>query len=224
MATRDIELAEYQRIRRRVEVFSSWVKCSTEELVGILEYAIFPEPMDTFHGRSFIIQHLYLFRSHELTESELERLEAIASSTSPSPLEHSPKEKLECYLAVLRNDAARLKRFWEGHQGDWSVWDAMTTAAGDLRSTDPQIIAGLISVVETSLMFGPRRAAVIALGKIGRAVGARAAEVISREIYDSSEEIAQLKQRVLARLSTAEADWQRCQGCASKSRLAGKAL
>jgi hypothetical protein len=72
-------------------------------------------------------------------------------------------------------------------------------------------------MVEAPGMFGPRREAMVALGRLGQAVGPeraeRAAAVIRAEIYDSSPEVARARVLALARLEDATAIWARCTAC-----------
>src|SRR5215468_6173197 len=96
---------------------------------------------------------------------------------------------------------------------DWSTWDAFTDAAGNLPTLDQDIIAQLIKIVETPFMFGPRWEAMVALGKIGTSAGPRAVDVIEKSIYDSSDHVTAVRNRVVARIRQPASNWIQCPHC-----------
>lgn len=206
--------SDIHRMGQRVLAFTSWTQSSTNELIRILEEADVPGPVDVYRGCSYIIDLLYRFRSADLTEPRIARLERLLLSEDPG-FAAFVKPELECYLAVWREDPTRLKKLWREHlaqQTNWAIWEAFTAAAGDLGVSDPDIVAHLIEVVETPSMFGPRFAAAMALGKIGPAAGPRAAAVIQSVIYDNSD-FAAVRDRAVARIRSKDAEWIRCPAC-----------
>gem|GEM_PF-3562532 len=223
--------AETTRVAKRIAIFKSWANCGIDELIDILIERRIHEPMDVFYGSLHIINRLYKIHGPQLSERHLARLEQFAQPNNlGSELERAQKE-LQCFLTVLQNAPNRLKAFWERHHNpnvdwqtwDWRTWDAFTDAAGDLPTLDQDIIAQLIKVVETSyikvdetpfpLMFGPRRKAMVTLGKIGPPAGLRAVEVIEKSIYDSSDDVTAIRNRVVARIQQPASDWIQCPNC-----------
>ena len=210
------EQAETTRIAARVAIFNAWTNCGIDALMDIVIERRFQEPMDVFHGSSHIINRLYKIYGPQLTRRHLARLEQFAQATNLGNDQESAQERLQCFLAVLQNDPDRLKVFWERHHHpnvDWSTWDAFTDAAGDLPTLDQDIIAQLIKVVETPFMFGPRMEAMVALGKIGPPSGLLAADVIEKSIYDSSAQVAAIRNRVVARIRQLASEWIQCPRC-----------
>lgn len=203
--------------QKRVEIFNSWTQKSARELISMLEKRDFQPPMNLFHSSDYIIDRLYDVRSHELAAPLIRRLEKYASSTSMHVLEESTKLKLECYLAVLTKDKNRLKRLWKRNVSKelnhHSMWTAFTTAAGDMRTSDRQIIDHLIRVVKAPGFFSMRYPAMVALGKIGPSAGEEAATTILQVIYDSSEEIKVLRDRIVLRIRAREDEWVKCERC-----------
>jgi len=218
--------AETARVAKRIAIFNSWANCGIDELIDILIERRIHTPMDVFHGSSYIVNWLYKIHGPQLTERHLARLEQFAQANTLVSEQERAQKELQCFLTVLQNDPDRLKAFWERHHNpnvDWPTWDAFTDAAGDLPTLDQDIIAQLIKVVETSyikvdetpfpLMFGPRRKAMVALGKIGPPAGLRAVEVIEKSIYDSSDDVTAIRNRVVARIQQPASDWIQCPHC-----------
>ena len=210
------EQADTDRISKRVDIFNSWTTCGSDELIDILVNQRFHEPMDVFYGSTRIINCLYKIHGPQLTGEQLARLEQFARAKNLTRDQRTAQATLQCYLAVLQSDARGLKTFWEQHhypQIEWSTWDAFTDAAGDLPTNDRNIIAQLIKVVESPFMFGPRYEAMVALGKIGPPSGQRAVDVIKRSIYDSSDEVTVVRNRVVARIQEPAGSWIGCRYC-----------
>ena len=53
----------------------------------------------------------------------------------------------------------------------------------------------------------------VALGKIGPPAGLRAVEVIEKSIYDSSDDVTAIRNRVVARIQQPASDWIQCPNC-----------
>lgn len=217
--------SESARIAERVAIFNSWLDCSIDKLIDIVTAQRFYEPMDVLHGSLHIIERLYKIHGPQLTDEHLDRLEQFAGSTDAHCDQISAQLMLKGFLAVLKNDPCRLKPLWE-HQCsnsdtvwwsnrniDWWAWPALTDAAGDLPTTDRGIIEYLIRVVATPFMFAPRYSAMVGLGKIGPPAGQHAIEVITRSIYDSSEDVTAIRDRVVARIREPAGSWVRCSHC-----------
>ena len=152
-------------------------------------------------------------------------------------LEPAARRTLSIRLAHLDGDAAALRAMWARAQawqrlrasmgpGDWlqhmkseSADDRiqrvlslggrtdLIRCLGDLRVSD------LISIVREPGFFEPRYQAMIALGRIGPPAGAEAAEAIRVAIYDSSEHVTGLRERVCARILSPEGAWRACRAC-----------
>jgi hypothetical protein len=211
------EQAEEDRCAKRREIFNSWNHCTIDELIRIVIKQHFYHPMDVRNGSSHIIERLYKIHGPELTNTHLATLEKFAQATNVPENQVYPQEELQCYLTVLKNNQDLLKEFWKQHHcslDQWaSWWSAFTEAAGDLPTKDQDIIAQLIKVVETPLMFGPRYKAMVALGKIGPPSGKHAVYVIKKSIYDSSEYMTTVRNRVVARIQQPESEWIQCYNC-----------
>jgi hypothetical protein len=209
------EQAETDRVAKRVAIFNSWKNCGIDELIDILIERRIHKPMDVFHGSSYIVDRLYKIHGPQLTERHLARLEQFAQANNLDSEQEQAQEKLQCFLTVLQNDPERLKAFWERHHNlnvGWP-WGAFTDAAGDLPTHDQDIISHFINVVESAIMFGPRREAMVALGKIGPPAGLRAVEVIEKSIYDSSDDVTAIRNRVVAHIQQPASNWIQCPHC-----------
>jgi len=216
MAALEAEQADTIRIRDRIRIFDSWQRCTNDELIRILERQDFQQPMDSYHGSHVIVRMLYRLRASRLSEGELERLERVARFKNSDQAMQRVFDSLDCYLAGIRRDLARLKRIWMKYSSKtrpaiW--WEEFTEVAGDLRSSDAEIIEGLIQTIEQATMFGPKWDAMIALGKIGPPAGQQAAEVIRKVIYDSNPKVSVTRDRVIARIASAESEWRSCPEC-----------
>ena len=221
LETLEREQADTGRIEKRVAIFRSWSDSSVETLVSILESETFEWPMDAFHGCSYIIEEIYSYRSGELTSDMLNRLQKIADERSARTKEGSNWKKLQFFLSVLRHDNARFLKLWDLYMekaADFSLWSEAATAAGDLRVTDGGVISQILGVLLNSLMFGPRFEAMIALGKIGPPASLRAAEAIRKTIYDSSPSVAEIRKRVIDRITEPEEAWRKCPKCVRGKR------
>jgi hypothetical protein len=210
------ESKETERIATRVAIFTSWRNCTVDQLIDIVVNADFSEPMDAFHGTSHIVERLYKIYGPFLSSSQINRLDAFSHSAILHPGQEKGQKELDCYLCVLTNDPARLQRIWTINkypQSGWSSWSAFVDVAGDLATDDAEIIDHLISVVEKSVMFGPRYDAMFGLGKIGSNSGERAAKVILDVIYDSSEHVTAVRDRVIRRIRTPSSEWSVCRSC-----------
>jgi hypothetical protein len=215
METLRQEQAKGIEVAERVRIFGSWQTTATDDLLVLLETGEFRAPMDLFHGSSHIIDQIYYGRSASLSSRQVERLNSVASKSFFSPLGSAVVDKLECCLAVIQNDQERLERFWRlrlakknrAFNSDFAV------AAGDIALSLPDVVIHFVSTVATQLMFGPRCAAMLALGKIGAAAGDVAASTITEHIYDSSESIAALRDRVVSRIQTPPSMWKTCEAC-----------
>ena len=210
------ESHETERIATRVKIFNSWTRCTIDELIEILLRADFHDPMDASHGSSHIAKRLYKIHGPNLTGRHVEQLEKFAASKDVHPEQRGAQKAVRCYLCVLRNDPAGLKTFWrERHSPDrdGSWWTPFTDAAGDLSIDDQEIIDQLIGVVERPYMFGPRYEAMVTLGKIGPPAGPRSVRVITDAIYDSSESVTAVRNRVVERIASRIEDWTRCPSC-----------
>jgi hypothetical protein len=173
--------------------------------------------MDVFHGSSYIVDRLYKIHGPQLTESHLARLEQFAQANNLASKQERAQKELQCYLTILQNDPDRLKAFWERHHNPNfdgpTSWDAFSDAAGDLPTHDQDIIAQFIKLVETPTMFGPRRKAMVTLGKIGPPAGLRAVEAIEKSIYDSSDDVTAIRNRVVAHIQQPARNWIQCPHC-----------
>ena len=89
----------------------------------------------------------------------------------------------------------------------------MMKAAGDLRISDPEIIAQLISAISRGVFFNPKVVAMTALGKIGQPAGEAAALAIEQNIYDSSEYLKEFRHRVIDRIRSRDDTWVKCPKC-----------
>lgn len=210
------ESRETDRIAARVTIFNSWLGCTIGRLIDILKSADFHEPMDAFHGSQHIVERIYKIHGRQLTPPDIEQLREFAYTTAADPEQKSAQNALQCYLSVLSNDQAQLKAFWQQHHSpnvEWSSWSPFTSAAGDIHTDDQQIIDQLIAVVGTPFMFGPRFEAMVALGKIGQPAGPKAAKVIVDSIYDSSEAITSIRNRVIRRIQSSASEWACCAIC-----------
>ena len=210
------ESKETDRIAARVEIFNSWKNCSIDQLIDIVVKAEFSEPMDVFHGTSHLAERLYKIHGPFLATHQINRLDGFARSTISHPEQQKGHEELQCFLCVLTRDATRLKGIWQEHNSPhagWLSWSAFVDAAGDLPTADNDIIAQLITVVEKSIMFGPRYEAMVGLGKIGSKSGEEAAKTILDAIYDSSQHVAAVRDRVVRRIRTRSSDWSACPAC-----------
>ena len=210
--------AETTRVAKRIAIFKSWANCGIDELIDILIERRIHEPMDVFHGSSYIVERLYKIHGPQLTERHLARLEQFAQANNLASKQERAQKELQCFLTVLQNDPDRLKAFWERHHNpnfDLPAWEAFTDAAGDLPTLDQDIIAEFIELVETPrpVMFGPRRKAMVTLGKIGPPAGLRAVEVIEKSIYDSSDDVTAIRNRVVAHIQQPASDWIQCPHC-----------
>jgi hypothetical protein len=206
--------ADAIRAAKRAEILGSWKYCTIDELIGIVTKQRFS--CLGYYGSRHLIDRLYKIHGPELKKTHLARLEKFAQATNVPHEQVSTQKELQCFLAVLRDDPHRLKVFWKRYNCpnvDWPTWWAFSEAAGDLPTKDRDIIAQLIEAVETPNMFGPRYEAMLALGKIGRVCGKRAIDVIEKSIYDSSERVTAIRNRVVARIHQPETDWIQCQHC-----------
>src|SRR5262249_31623089 len=183
-----------ETIHDRERTFRSWQAYSTNDLLGILEHGEFPPPMDPFYGAQHIIEQLYYSPRRALSSEQLGRLDAMAASSCAS-LEPAVALRLECWLAVLHRDRDRLERFWSRWIGTvkLAASDAFATAAGDLQLDSGPVIDSFMEVVRSSGMFGPRFDAMVALGKIGSSAGETAAATIAAHIYQSSQQVAAVR-------------------------------
>jgi hypothetical protein len=86
-------------------------------------------------------------------------------------------------------------------------------AFGDIRTTDPEIIRLLIEEVEREGIFRFRFQAMIALGKIGPPAGLSAVKALRAHIYDSSESVRDLRERVIQRITTPANLFVKCTNC-----------
>ncbi|HET9530490.1 MAG TPA: hypothetical protein VFQ92_09070, partial [Blastocatellia bacterium] len=91
LETLEAQQADILRVARRVEIFNAWQNCSTDELISILEIWSFSEPMDSYHGSSHIVEQIYRFRSSDLSDTQLDRLERIARSPSSIKLNQAAR-------------------------------------------------------------------------------------------------------------------------------------
>ena len=210
------ESKETERITTRVAIFNTWKNCTVDQLIDIIVNADFSGPMDVFHGTSHIIERLYKIFGPFLSLSQINRLDAFSHSAILHHEQEKGQKELDCYLCVLTNDPARLQHIWTIHKSrksGWPSWSAFVDAAGDLATDNGEIIDHLISVVEKSLMFGPRFDAMVGLGKIGSNSGERAAKVILGAIYDSSEHVTAVRDCVVRRIRTPSSEWSMCRSC-----------
>lgn len=213
---------EYQRhVEARAAALAEISQFSAEALVKALETQVFPYPMDMFHGSNAALRHLYLQHGPALTEAQLDRLE-LAAKPESCGMDSVQCIKLQCHLSALRKDEPRLRRIWDEHVSRRPVfapWSAFALAAGDLRTTDDVLIASLVEVVRECALFGPRREAMVSLGKIGPPAGDLAADVIEENIYDSSSVVVALRDRVLTRIRAADVGWRKCPDCVAGFRF-----
>src|SRR4029077_4787230 len=91
--------------------------------------------------------------------------------------------------------------------------NAFAIAAGDLALDRDDIIAKLVKRVESAWPFELQFQSMLVLGKIGAPAGERAASTIASHIYDSSEEVRAVRDRVLSRIRTPPNAWKPCGVC-----------
>jgi hypothetical protein len=179
----------------------------------VLETDDFAPPIDAFEGRRMVIETLFDYPPHVLRPF-VPDLEQISRDRG---FDGAVRRLLESKLAVLAGDFAALVAAWERFDPKVFadvVWHPeLLEQIGDVRACDPAIIEILIQTVSTKMMFGPRLEAVRSLGKIGAPAGPRAVQVIRNNIYDSEPYVVALRDRVIARIETAEGTWQPCLRC-----------
>ncbi|HET6246765.1 MAG TPA: hypothetical protein VFE47_03625 [Tepidisphaeraceae bacterium] len=190
MVTRELlqhEADECTRLNRRSLIFNQWSAWPPARLIEILERREFERPFVDTGDAHIILDHMFDLQADELIAQPalLERFRALSR---PGLLDERAGLRLAIGLAVLDNVPARLKAMYRGKVFRSNLWDFID-AFGDVRTEDPEIIAELIDVVERSVMFGPRRHAMMALGKIGPAAGSRAVDALRTHIFDSSPEV-----------------------------------
>jgi hypothetical protein len=207
----EAEVRETARTRERVSIYNQWATAPTERLVGLLDGGDYAELIGPSHGRDYLIRLLYRLRWHELGPFR-DRLVTIAGRDPRDPSERTAWLQLAQYLAVFDGDVERLILLYRGRPR-WSCLIDFLECFGDARIRDPILVWQIINIVDAPGMFGPRYEAMVALGKIGRFAGPRTVEVIQRRIFDSSESVRNLRERVLRRIQTPSYAWEDCPHC-----------
>ena len=202
---------ETARTQERVSIYNQWAIARTESLVGLLEGGDSDERIGSTHGNDYLIHLLYRLRWHELGPFR-DRLVAIAGRNPRNPSEREALLQLAQYLAVFDGDVGGLIALFRGRPR-WTCLIDFLESFGDIRIRDPILVWQIINVVEAPGMFGPRYEAMVALGKIGRYAGPRAVEVIQRRIFDSTESVRAVRDRVLRRIQTPSYTWVGCPHC-----------
>jgi hypothetical protein len=214
MVTRELlqhEADECTRLNRRSLIFNQWSASPPARLIEILERREFERPFVDTGDAHIILDHMFDLQADELI-AQLPLLERFRALSRPGFLDERAGLRLAIGLAVLDNDSARLTAMYRGKVFRSNLWDFIE-AFGDVRTEDPEIIAELIDLVERSVMFGPRRHAMMALGKIGPAAGSRAVDALRTHIFDSSPEVTSLRELVITRISTPKEAWKKCPAC-----------
>jgi hypothetical protein len=121
--------------------------------------------------------------------------------------------RLAYYLTVLEADTDRLIALWRSEHPVLQDTLILMECLGYLRVRDRSVIEDLIRIVEKPGFFEPRYRAMITLGQIGEAAGARAVEVIRAAIYDSSDQVTAARERVCERILSPDAAWTACSRC-----------
>lgn len=207
------ERQETDRVRTRVCVLTSWSRVPVEELLQLLERGDYWPPMQKDFDSRIIVDHLWELHRDELLEPAQVRLRALVGSALLCP---SASRNLEAYLLALAGDEDTLRAIWRGERPGRTCYAdvfVLMDCFAHLGIRDGSIIDDIIGIVEEPGMFGPRREAMMTLGKLGAVAGKRAATVIRDSIYDSTLEIAAQRDRVLERIESEEALWARCGAC-----------
>jgi len=228
---------EADDVRERVAWYVRTAAEPLPRVVEMLERREYPRVVGEFHGAGHLVGTLTGLRRRELTPDLVERLRVLARGDSPAGrrglplrarwgrwvnreddrwLEPAARRTLAIRLAGLDGDVATLAAMWRQEiPGCACIADAdsLMRCFGELRVSDPALIADLIDVVERPGFFGPRYEAMIALGRIGPLAGQRAFEAIQASIYDSSDHIVAIRKRVCAHILAPEGTWRACTGC-----------
>ncbi len=207
--------ADTAHLAERRRTLYAWRTCEVDELLVLLETGVFPPTTSARDDADLVIDEIYYARAADLTSQQLARLEAVAAQAYFSPLGAANAYNLECKLAVIRNDRQRLERFWRRHRPKprYGLPADFGVAAGDLALDLDDVIVYFADAVKHGWPFEIRFNAMIALGKIGAAAGKQAAGTISATIYDSSERVRRLRDRVLLRIGTLSDHWKTCSFC-----------
>jgi hypothetical protein len=215
MSTLLEEQSDMAGLAERQRTVGSWRTCETDSLIRLLETGEFPPHTSVRRDSRLLIDEIYYARADGLSPQQVARLEAVAAQRYFSVLGSDAAYKLECALAVILNDRPRLERFWRLHSDKRLRYFSrgFAIAAGDLALDLPDVIESFVATVENGWPFASRFSAMLALGKIGAAAGSRAADSIAAHIYDSSESVSTLRDRVLLRIRTPSSDWQTCDSC-----------
>jgi len=200
------------RVKARTRILTDWYHAPVEALVRILERGEYSPPMQRDYDSGILVAHLWEAHRDESTEGIRARLRVLVGT--PALCEAATRQ-LEIQLLALAGDHAALRAIWRGERPGRTCFAdqfLLMDCFAYLRTTDPEVINDFTNVVERSEMFGPRRDAMLALGKLGPVAGPQAARVIRASIHDSSPELVAVRERVLQRLEGAD-DWERCGAC-----------
>jgi hypothetical protein len=206
------EQAETVRIKMRVHILTQWAAASAQDLLHTLETAGYSYPMARDHDSRIIVDHLWRVHRDELTNHEQERLRALIGSES---LSDRASWDLQAYLLALRGDEEGLLGLWtSGQQANLGQMLTLMDCFSHLNTRNQTVINDLIGIVEKAdLMFHPRYQAMMTLGRLQLAQPIRAADAVRASVYASTPEIVAARDTVLARLSTASTEWERCSEC-----------
>jgi hypothetical protein len=208
------EQADMAAAAERRNTLRFWRTCETDDLIVLLETGDFPPQTSVRRDSRILIDEIYYARADGLSSPQVARLEAVVARRHFSVLGSAVVYDLECRLAVMLKDRPRLERLWRLHgaKGQGFSYD-FAIAAGDLALDLPDVIEYFVETVEHNGPLEPRFFAMLALGKIGASAGPRAAETIATHIYDSSESVSKLRDRVLLRIRMPSSNWQMCDAC-----------
>ncbi|MGV3723245.1 MAG: hypothetical protein ACO1SX_20280 [Actinomycetota bacterium] len=207
------ERDETDRVKTRKSILTGWAAASVEELVAVLERGEYPPPMQKDFDSRVIVDHLWSLHRAEWDDAVQSRLRAMLESEA---LCSSASRNLEAYLHAMSGNEATLVATWRRERPGQEVYAdtyVLMECFAHVQTSDRGVVNDIIAMVETPGMFGPRHEAMKTLGRLGAVTGPRAADAIRRSIYESSPAIAAERSRVLQRIETPAADWERCQSC-----------
>jgi hypothetical protein len=207
------ESEETDRFKTRGSVLTAWSGAPVEELLQLLERGDYPPPMQKDFDSKIIVDHLWKAHRDELVAATQRRLHALAGTAL---LCASASRNLHAYLLALDGDEETLAAIWRRERpGRTCYADAyvLMDCFAHLQISDRSIINDITDIIEQPGFFGPRHEAMLALGRLGKVAGSRAAAVIRNCIYDSSPQLTARRDRVLQRIEATGADWVRCGSC-----------
>jgi hypothetical protein len=213
------QVEESRRAAIRDTLLSRWATLGAADLVGILEAEGFAPPLSRGQDERFVVERIFDYPPDVLVPL-VPRLEHVAKRPiDDRPLEGPARTLLNLKLAVLAGDFAQLKAALANtgvRRIDRPVVSTqLLECLGNLRPSDViELLIETVSRAQGHDVVESHREALRSLGKVGTLAGSRAARAIrDNPISERRPDLAELRERVLTRIESAEDAWTRCPRC-----------